>query len=276
MTNVRELLLEAPDGGHVTLEQVADVSVEPAPSVITREGVFRRIDVSANLDGRDLGAVARDVEAGIRQLDFPLEYRAEVLDASALRQDEELRLLGVIAASAIAIFLLLQAAFSSWRLAAIVFITLPVAVVGGAVVAIANGNLGLGAVAGLIGVVAIATRNAILLIRHYQRLEQVTGRAHGSALVERGSRDRLAPTLLTGVATGLGVAPFVVLGHLPGLETIGPMAAVMLGGLATSTLVSLFVLPVVYPRAGRSRTPELVASEVGAPKPGTAQATETS
>ncbi|MDQ4034851.1 MAG: efflux RND transporter permease subunit, partial [Chloroflexota bacterium] len=95
VTNVRELLLEAPDGGHVTLEQVADVSVEPAPSVITREGVFRRIDVSANLDGRDLGAVARDVEAGIRQLDFPLEYRAEVLDASALRQDEELRLLGV-------------------------------------------------------------------------------------------------------------------------------------------------------------------------------------
>lgn len=271
VTSIRELLLELPGGGHVALDQVADVSIVPAPSVIRREGVARVIDVSANLQGRDLEAVVGDVETRIQALEFPLEYHAEVLEASADRQADDLRLLGITGASAITIFLLLQAAFSSWRLAAIVFVTLPVALVGGALAALAGGELGLGAIAGLFVVLAIATRNGIVLIRHYQRLERMKGRAAGSAVVLRGSRDRLGPILMTAMATGLGVAPFVALGHLPGLETIGPMATVILGGVATSTLLSLFILPIVYLRSGPSPEPEWTAIEIEAPQPAEAQ-----
>ena len=177
-------------------------------------------------------------------------------------------MLGFAVAAAIGVFLLLQAAFRSWRLAILAFLALPAALVGGVLAAFAGGGLtSLGSMAGLLAVFAIAARNGVLLINHYQHLEQHEGEVFGIELVLRGARERLAPILITAIATGLALLPFVVLGDIAGLEIVHPMAIVILGGLVTSTLLSLFVIPALYLRFGSSAPdvghPALVLRRVG-------------
>ncbi len=145
-------------------------------------------------------------------------------------------------------------AFGSWRLATLVFVTLPVALVGGALAAyIAGGNVSLGSLVGFFTVFGIAARNGILLINHCQHLERHEGMTFGRDLVLRGARERLSPILMTSLATGLAVVPLVVLGDRPGHEIEYPLAVVILGGLLTSTLLNLFVVPSLYLRFGQSR-----------------------
>ncbi|MFN2490229.1 MAG: efflux RND transporter permease subunit [Actinomycetota bacterium] len=161
------------------------------------------------------------------------------------------RMLALALGGAIAVFLLLQAGLRSWRLATLAFVTLPVALAGGVVATlVAGATLSLGALLGLLALLAIAARNAVLLIGHLQRLQREHGEAFGRELVSRGARDRLAPTLMTASALTLLLLPLVVLGDVAGLEILHPMAIVVLGGLVTSTLLSLFVLPVLYLRFG--------------------------
>jgi Cu/Ag efflux pump CusA len=151
-------------------------------------------------------------------------------------------------------------------------VTVPIALVGGELAGLIDGRtFSLGALAGLLLVLGVAARNVIVLIRHYQRLEQ--GESFGPELVVRGSRDRLAPIVITAAATAAALLPFVALGNRPGYEIVHPMAVVVLGGLVTSTLLTLFVVPVLYLRFGRGRrraTPEddLLAQWAGAePEP---------
>ena len=255
LTSVRELLIDTPGGGHVRLGDVAEVRVAAAPNVIRREAVSRLVDVSANVRGRDRGAVAGDVDRRIKQLSFPLEYHAELLGDYADRQAAQRRVVNYTAAAAIGIFLLLQAAFGSWRLAAVVFLTLPVALVGGVLAALAGGGImSLGALAGFFTVLGIAVRNGVLLVSHYRRLERDEGETFGPELVVRGARERLAPVLTTVFATGLALVPLVVLDN-PGHEIVHPMAVVVLGGLVTSALLNLFIVPALYLRFG-ARRPE--------------------
>ena len=251
LSDVRRLLIDVPGGGHVRLGNVADVRIRPTPAVIQREASQRRIDVSANVSGRSVGDVRSDVRDRIREVRFPLEYHAEAIGAAAGERAGVSRFVGFGIVAAIGIFLLLQAAFRSWRLAAVVFATLPLAVVGGLLVSLIDGTtFSLGALIGLIAVFAIAVRAVVVLINHYQRLEQVDGRSLGPELVIHGSGDRLAPILTTAFATGLGLLPFVFLGNRAGLEIVHPMAVVVLGGLVTSTLLCLFVVPALYLRLG--------------------------
>jgi CzcA family heavy metal efflux pump len=254
LTSVRELLIDTPDGGHVRLADLADVRIVPTPNVIKREAVSRRIDVGANVRDRDLGAVAREVEQRLATIDFPREYHPVVLGEYAERQAAQTRLLMLAIAAAIGIFLLLQASFGSWRLTTLSFLCLPSALVGGVLAAFfSDGVISLGSLVGFLTVLGIAARNGIMLISHYQHLEQVEGVPFGPGLVVQGAKERLAPILMTGATTGLSLIPLIIYGNIPGHEIEHPMAIVILGGLITSTLLNLFVVPALYLRLGRSQ-----------------------
>jgi CzcA family heavy metal efflux pump len=253
VNDIRELLIDTPSGGHVRLADVADVRIVAAPNVIEREGQSRKIDVSANVEGRDLGSVARDVEAAVQNLDFPLGYHAELFGEYAERQAAQRQLLlsGIVAV--IAIFFLLVTSFQNLRLATLTFLTLPWALVGGLLAAyMSTGVLSLGSLVGLLTVLGIATRNGIMMISHFQHLEEEEGEAFGPELVLRGAKERIAPIMMTALTTGLALVPLAIAGNIPGQEIEYPMAIVILGGLVTSTLLNLLVVPTLYLRFGKA------------------------
>lgn len=255
LDSIRDLLLDTPDGGQVRLADVAEVSVLPTPNLIVREHNSRRIDVSLNSKGRDLGAVVNDVKQRLEGISFPLGYHAEVLGEYQERQEAQNRLLLLGLACAIGVFLLLQASFGSARLAALTFFTLPSALVGGLMAAFATGGIiSLGSLVGFFTVFGVAARNGIMLITHYQHLEQREGMAFGPELVLRGAQERLAPILMTALAAGLALVPLVISGNIPGHEIEHPMAVVILGGLVTSTILNLFIVPSLYLRFGKPST----------------------
>lgn len=259
LTDIRDLMIDTPGGGRVRLGDVADVSIRPIPNIIKHEAVSRYLDVDATVSGRSLESVASDIKQSIQGVDFPLEYHAEVLGKFAEQRASRERTLAVVVVALIGIYLLLQASFANWRLATITFFTLPVTVVGSLWVAflVGRGAITLGALGGLLTVLGIATRNAILLIAHYQHLRDQEGEAFGSELIIRGSRERVAPTVMTALTTGLALLPFVIFGNVPGLEILRPMTFVILGGLLTSTLFNLYILPALYLRFGASHEPDL-------------------
>src|SRR3954447_17431017 len=254
---VDDLRLDVPSGGRVRLADVAHVSLEPTPNSIEREGDSRRLDVSAQVEeGHDLGAVAGRLADELDQVSFPRGYHAEVLGEYQERQAAQRLLLATALIAGAAILLLLQASFRGWRPALLVFLTLPMALVGGVLAAYLSGGIvSLGSLVGFFTVFGIAARNGILLINHCQHLEQQEGETFGPELVLRGARERLAPILMTSLATGLALVPLVVLGERPGHEIEHPVAVVIVGGLATSTLLSLFVLPSLLLRFGRPAAP---------------------
>jgi CzcA family heavy metal efflux pump len=252
LTSIRELPIDTPSGEQIALGDVADVSIRPTPNVIERWDLTRTIDVEANVSGRDLASVAEDVGEALETVAFPLGTSAEVLGEYKERQDAQKRLLVAGIVAGIGIFLLLQATFRSWRLATLSFLTLPMALVGGALaVWLGDGIISLGSLVGFFTVLGIAARNGILLINHFQHLEDHEGETFGVRLVLRGARERLSPILMTTLATALAVVPLVVAGRIPGHEIEHPLAVVILGGLVTSTLLNLFVVPALYLRFGR-------------------------
>jgi CzcA family heavy metal efflux pump len=254
VTSVEDLLIDTPNGGHVRLGDVATVAVKPTPNVVERTNNSRRIDVGANVRGRDLGSVARQVDRSVKAIQFPRGYDAQVLGEYQERQAAQRRLLIFAVGAAIAILLLLQAAFGSFRLAALSLLTLPMALVGGVLAAyIGGGIISLGSLVGFFTVMGIAARNGILMINHFQHLERHEGETFGPELVLRGARERLSPILMTALATALAVVPLVVTGDIPGHEIEHPLAIVILGGLFTSTLLNLFVVPSLYLRFARRR-----------------------
>ena len=252
LTSIEDLPIDTPGGRQVRLGDVATVRVKPAPNLIERDNNSRRIDVGANVRGRDLGSVARDVSTRLRQVSFPRGYDTKLLGEYQERQAAQRNLLLYAVAALIGILLLLRMAFGSWRLSTLTLLTLPMALVGGVLAAyIGGGVLSLGSLVGFFTVMGIAARNGILLINHYQHLEQHEGESFGPALVLRGARERLSPILMTALATGLAVVPLVIAGQIPGHEIEHPLAVVILGGLFTSTLLNLFVVPSLYLRFGR-------------------------
>jgi Cu/Ag efflux pump CusA len=248
---INDLAIDRQPGGHVRLGDVASVTLGPSPTVIRREGVFRYVDVRVDVQGGDLATAARNINGAVKSLAMPLEYRAEVLGDYSVRLAEQTRLIAAIVAVALAIFLLLQAAFQSWRLAALIFLTLPAAILGGALTAMAGDGLSLGTILGFVTVLAITARSGILLVRTFQRLAE-DGDLEGRALVLHAASDRLVPLLATVGATMIAFVPFVILGDRPGYEVIRPMAIVILGGLVTATLLVLFLVPTLYQRVASS------------------------
>jgi CzcA family heavy metal efflux pump len=259
LTSIQELLIDTPSGGHVRLKEVAELRITPAATEIHRDAVARRMDVTASVRGRDFAAVAADIQRGIKAIDFPLEYRAELLGEYAERLAVRQRVLTFAIAAAIGIFLLLQASFGSWRLATVVFVTLPMALVGGVLAAFLTGGglLSLGSIVGFVAVLGIAVRNGMTLISRYRYLEQHDGETFGAELVQRGTQERSAPILMTAGATALTFLPLALFGNIAGLEIARPMAIVILGGLVTTTLLTLVGVPAMCLLFGAGRGPEL-------------------
>ena len=265
---IRALPIDTPRHGPVPLATLADVSLQPTPNLIQREEASRRIDVAADLaPGTDLGGVTRDIERRLAAVKLPLGYHAELLGEAAERRAASRHLLELAAGAALLTFLLLQVAFNSWRLASMLFFTLPMALVGGVLAAfIGVGAISLGALIGFYTVMGIAARNGIMMVTHFQHLERYEGERFGPGLVMRGALERLSPILMTAAATGLALLPLALSGDKPGQEIEHPMAVVILGGLVTSTLLNLFVLPALYLRFGRaSGGPSGDAPAAGAP-----------
>jgi Cu/Ag efflux pump CusA len=252
---IEKLPIDLPTGGQIPLGRVANVSVSPSPTVIRREGVFRYVDVAVDVAGGDIAKTANDIHAAIKSLPMPLEYRAEVLGDYADRAATQTRWIVAAIAAAIAMFLLFQAAFQSWRAAAMVFLSLPAGILGGALAAAATGGVTLGAICGFLTVLAITARSGILLIRDAQRLER-SGELTGQAAILHASTERLLPLLTTVVATIAAFLPFLLLGDRPGYELIRPMAVVLIGGLLTATALILFAVPTLYQRVAPSSSGE--------------------
>jgi Cu/Ag efflux pump CusA len=251
VADIRDLLIDRPGGGHVRLGQVADVRIAPTPVAIEREAVSRYVDVEASVSGRGLGAVAADVRDRLAGLSFPLEYHAEVIEQTVGEEIGATTIAAVAALAAMACFLLFQAAFRSWRLAAVAFVLVPVALAGGVVAVLLTGaEATLGSLAGFLALLGMATRTTVLSFRRFQALEWTEQQVFGPALVRRGAQERLAPIVTSAAALALCLLPFAILGARAGLEVVHPMAVVILGGLVTATLTALFVVPAAYLRLG--------------------------
>jgi CzcA family heavy metal efflux pump len=255
LTDIQNLLIDTPSGEQVRLADVADVRIVPTPNAINREGLARRINVDAEVKGRDLGSVVADVERALQEIEFPHGYHPELIGEYAERQTANRSILIAGLVAMLVIFALLRVSVGSWRLATMSFLSLPVALVGGVLAAYfaSNGILSLGSLVGFLTILGVAARNGIMLISHYQHLEEHEGEPFGPQLVRRGSRERIAPIMMTALTAGLALVPLVIAGNIPGHEIEHPMAIVILGGLVTSTLVNLFIVPALYLRFGKGR-----------------------
>ena len=246
---LRTFPIDTPFGGQVRLGDVADVALVPTPNKIARENGSRRLDIRGNVKDRDLGAVAEDVDAALRGMSFPIGYYPQLLGEYKERRAAQRGLLGASAVAVIAIFLVLHSSLREWKLAGLILLSLPAALVGAALAAFAGDRvISLGSLVGIITVVGIAARNGIMLLHHFQHLELVEHEPVGLGLVLRGAKERLSPILMTTLATAVALLPLVIPGSIPGHEIEHPMAVVILGGLVTSTLLTLFVLPLLYLR----------------------------
>ncbi len=247
LASLRELRIDTPTGAQIPLKDVAEVAIVPAPNEVKREGGSRRIDVTCDAQGRDLGSVARDIEAAVREVPFEREYHPEFLGEYTARQESQQRLFGLGAVALVGILLILYIDFQSIRLTLMVCVTIPFALIGGVVAAwMAGGVLSLGSLIGFVTVLGIAARNGIMLVSHYRHLQEVEGEPFGLGLILRGAEERLVPILMTVLATGLALLPLAISGNKPGHEIEYPLAVVIIGGLVTSTFLNLFLLPPLY------------------------------
>ena len=254
VSDVENLPIDTPDGSQVPLHAVADIGIQPVANTIKHERQTRRVDAAADLGERDLASAVDELKERLAEVEFPPGYHAEVLgEAPELNAaQDDLLLYGALAA--IVIFLLIQAGLNSVRLAALVFLLLPMALAGAVLAAkLDTGILSLGSLVGFLTVLGIAGRNGILMVAHFQHLEREEGVPFGADLVLQGAKDRLAPILMTASATGLALVPLVVAGPIPGNEIEHPLAVTIIGGLVTATLLNLFVLPSLYLAFAKSR-----------------------
>jgi CzcA family heavy metal efflux pump len=244
--NMRSAWIDTPDGGKVPLMEVAEVVSASGPNTINRENVQRKTVVSANVSGRDQRSVVGEIRTKIsRGLKLPEGYRIEYGGQFEAEADASKTLIAASFLSLLVIFLLLFIEFRSTKLSGIILLNLPLALIGGVVsIWLTSGIISIPAIIGFITLFGVATRNGILLVSHYKTLE-----AEGKNLLETvviGSRDRLSPILMTAFTAGLALIPLAIAGDLPGNEIQSPMAKVILGGLLSSTLLNVFVVPIAY------------------------------
>ena len=250
---VADLPIDTPTGAVVPIRLLADVRREQGPNMVLRENVQRRIVISCNVAGRDLGSVVQDIQAAVAQAaPMPAGYRVEYGGQFESEQSASQRLLGLGVLVIAGLFMLLVLAFGRPRDALLVMVNLPLALIGGVVgVFLAGGVLNVATMIGFITLFGIATRNGIMLVSHIQHLMKEEGVSDFREAVERGARERLVPILMTAMAAGLALIPLALGGGQSGSEIQTPMAIVILCGLATSTLLNMFVVPTLYLRYGR-------------------------
>lgn len=247
MEAVRSLIIDTSDGRKVPLTDVAEVVSSMGPNTINRENVKRKIVISANCSGRDLGSVVNDIRQRIdAQIQLPEGYHIEYGGQFESEQAASRVLFLTSIISIVIIFLLLNAQFRNPRESGIILLNLPLALIGGVfALALTSGEISIPAIIGFISLFGIATRNGMLLITQYNHLRHTGGLAVRDSIV-KGSLERLNPILMTALTSALALIPLALRGDLPGNEIQSPMAQVILGGLLTSTFLNAFIIPIVY------------------------------
>ena len=244
--DIENVLIDTEDGQKIPLHYVADVISTSGPNTINRENVERKTVVSANVVGRDQKSAVEEIQKIINEkIILPEGYHIEYGGQFEAEAEASKTLIATSLLSLLVIFLLLFQEFKSVKIAGIVLLNLPLALIGGVLsIYFTSGILSIPAIIGFITLFGVATRNGILLVSHYKTL-QVEGLNLYDTIIQ-GSKDRLSPILMTALTAGLALIPLAIAGDLPGNEIQSPMAKVILGGLLTSTLLNIFIVPVVY------------------------------
>jgi Cu/Ag efflux pump CusA len=246
---VRSTLIDTPSGMPIPLGQLATVRRETGPNTINRENVSRRIVVQANVEGRDLNSVVTELQDKLRPMQeaWPRGYYVEYGGQFQAQQSAMSRILFLGIFTVVAIFLLLNVALRSWRMALQVMVNLPMALVGGVVVLFLTGGvLSVASMVGFITLFGIATRNGIMMLSHYVHLMREEGMPFGKEMIVRGTAERLSPVLMTALAAAFGLLPLAISKGEPGKELLQPIAVVILGGLVFSTFLSQVVMPALF------------------------------
>ena len=251
--NIKNAMIDTHDGKKIPLYYVADIVSASGPNTINRENVQRKTVVSANVTGRDQKSVVADIQKIINEkVKLPEDYHIEYGGQFEAEAEASKTLVLTSLISLLIIFLILYQEFKKVKTASIILINLPLALIGGVFsIYFTSGILSIPAIIGFITLFGVATRNGILLVSHYETLEK-----EGLSLYEtviQGSKDRLSPILMTALTAGLALIPLALASDLPGNEIQSPMAKVILGGLLTSTLLNIFIVPVVYYLSNRKK-----------------------
>ena len=262
MEKIRNLMIDTGDGQKIPLNYVAEIRSAMGPNTISRENVKRKIVISANVADRALRSVVNDIQAQIdAQIKLPEGYHIEYGGQFESEQAASRTLALTSFMSIVVIFLLLYHEFRSVKESAIILINLPLALIGGVfALLITTGEVSIPAIIGFISLFGIATRNGMLLISHYNHLQQEEGYGVYDSVI-RGSLDRLNPILMTALSSALALIPLALSGDLPGNEIQSPMAKVILGGLLTSTFLNGFIIPIVYLMMHRNQQPKTSDNE---------------
>lgn len=262
MEKIRNLMIDTGDGQKITLNYVAEIRSAMGPNTISRENVKRKIVISANVADRDLRSVVNDIQAQVdAQIKLPEGYHIEYGGQFESEQAASRTLALTSFMSIVVIFLLLYHEFRSVKESAIILINLPLALIGGVfALLITTGEVSIPAIIGFISLFGIATRNGMLLISHYNHLQQEEGYGVYDSVI-RGSLDRLNPILMTALSSALALIPLALSGDLPGNEIQSPMAKVILGGLLTSTFLNGFIIPIVYLMMHHNQQPKTSDNE---------------
>jgi Cu/Ag efflux pump CusA len=254
INNIKNAWIDTHDGRKIPLMEVAEIVSASGPNTINRENVQRKTVVSANVTGRDQRSLVREIRSRIEQsVTLPEGYRIEYGGQFEADAEASQTLLATSLLALLVIFLLLFMEFRDTKISGIILLNLPLALIGGVMsIWLTSGIISIPAIIGFITLFGIATRNGILLVSHYKTLE-----SEGKSLFEtvvQGSQDRLSPILMTALTAGLALIPLAIGGDLPGNEIQSPMAKVILGGLLSSTLLNIFVVPIVYYMSQRKRS----------------------
>ena len=262
MEKIRNLMIDTGDGQKIPLNYVAEIRSAMGPNTISRENVKRKIVISANVADRDLRSVVNDIQAQVdAQIKLPEGYHIEYGGQFESEQAASRTLALTSFMSIVVIFLLLYHEFRSVKESAIILINLPLALIGGvSALLITTGEVSIPAIIGFISLFGIATRNGMLLISHYNHLQQEEGYGVYDSVI-RGSLDRLNPILMTALSSALALIPLALSGDLPGNEIQSPMAKVILGGLLTSTFLNGFIIPIVYLMMHHNQQPKTSDNE---------------
>ena len=257
---IREAFVDASDGVRVPINALADVREGLGPNVIQREDVRRRIVVSANVSGRDLGSAVAEMQRAAANIQLPQGYSIR-FEGQFQSQQEASRLIAILSAVTLGvIWLLLYTHFRSGAIVAQILLNIPLAFVGGiALTWLLVGKVSIATLVGLITLAGIASRNTIMMISHYLHLMEHEGERFDEKMVVRGSLERLVPVTMTALTAGLALVPLVLAAGEPGKEILFPVAVVILGGLVSSTILDMAVTPTVFLRFGRKAAERWVA-----------------
>jgi len=249
-----DLLVDLPTGGNVPLAQLASIETRTGPNQILRENGLRRIVVQCNVAGRDLGSVVEEIREKVAtQVEFPQGYFVSY-GGQFQSQVEATRLILLLSIiSVTAIFVLLYSHFQRASLALQIMLTLPLSFIGAvAAILLTDGILSVATLVGFITLLGIAARNGIMMISHYLHLMRYEGEIFDKKMIVRGTLERLVPVMMTALTTALGLVPLALSRGVAGKEILYPVAVVILGGLISSTLLNMVVLPSLFLKFGRS------------------------